>query len=87
MARAQITLDPERRARQRASDLGVTLAEYVRSLAARDLGERRSACSAAALFDLGESGGSDIAKNSDSANNKDEMIAQAFAFKRCGSRR
>jgi len=40
MARTQITMQPEiqRRARQRASDLGVSLAEYVRRLVARDPG-------------------------------------------------
>src|SRR5437879_4717747 len=39
-ARTQITLKPEmqRRARQRAGDLGVSLSEYVRRLLARDLG-------------------------------------------------
>ena len=38
MARTQITLEPEiqRRARQRAGDLGVSFAEYVRRLVARD---------------------------------------------------
>jgi hypothetical protein len=39
MSRTQITLDDEmqRRARRRASDLGVSLAEYFRRLVARDL--------------------------------------------------
>jgi hypothetical protein len=39
MARAQITLEPEfhRRARRRATDLGVSFAEYVRTLVVRDL--------------------------------------------------
>jgi len=39
-SRNQITLDPElqRRARKRASDLGISLAEYFRRLVARDLG-------------------------------------------------
>jgi hypothetical protein len=39
MSRTQITLPPEqqRLARQRASDLGVSLAGYVRRLLARDL--------------------------------------------------
>jgi hypothetical protein len=75
MARTQITLDPEmqRRARQRASDLGVSLAEYVRRLVARDLGGQKQIASPAAVFDLGASGKSDI------ANDKDAMIADAFA--------
>ena len=75
MSRTQITLDPEiqRRARRRAADLGVSLAEYVRRLVARDLGGPSSAANPAAVFDLGASGASDIAKN------KDTMLAEAFA--------
>src|SRR5437016_6136404 len=40
MSRTHITLDAEiqRKARQRASDLGISLAEYLRRLVARDLG-------------------------------------------------
>lgn len=74
MSRTQITLEPEmlRRARQRAGDLGVSLAEYLRRLVARDLGSRQTAVDPSCLFDLGSSGGSDI------ANNKDRMIAAAF---------
>jgi hypothetical protein len=85
MSRTQITLDPEiqRRARQRASDMGVSLAEYFRRLVARDLGGRQPASNPAMVFDLGASGGSDIAAN------KDEMLAKAFASegRRRGSRR
>jgi hypothetical protein len=75
MSRTQITLDPEmqRRARQRANDMGVSLAEYVRRLVARDLGGAPSTANPAALFDLGASGGSDI------ATNKHSMLAEAFA--------
>jgi hypothetical protein len=75
MSRTQITLEPEiqRRARQRASDMGVSLAEYVRRLVARDLGGMQPAANPSAVFDLGLSGGSDVAKN------KDAMIAEAFA--------
>lgn len=74
MARTQITLDPEiqRRARQRANDLGVSLAEYVRRLVARDLGGAPPSADPARIFDLGSSARSDI------ANNKDAMIAEAF---------
>jgi hypothetical protein len=74
MARTQITLDPEmqRRARQRASDLGCSLAEYVRRLVARDLGTPKAKVDVSSIFNLGNSGGSDIAKN------KDEMIGQAL---------
>ena len=75
MARTQITLQPEvqRRARQRASDLGVSLAEYVRRLVARDLGNEPAQADPALVFDLGASRRSDI------ANDKDPMIAEAFA--------
>jgi len=75
MARSQITLDPEvqRRARQRANDLGVSLAEYVRRLVTRDLGGTPPAASPSLVFNLGSSGGSNIARD------KDAMIAEAFA--------
>jgi hypothetical protein len=55
MARTQITLDPEiqRRARQRAGDLGVSLAEYIRQLLARDLGGSKSTADPSVVFDLG----------------------------------
>jgi len=74
MPRTQITLDPElqRRARQRANDLGCSLAEYVRRLVARDLGERRTKPDISMIFNLVNSGGSNIAKD------KDEMIGQAI---------
>jgi hypothetical protein len=75
MARTQITLEPEvqRRARQRASDLGVSFAEYVRRLMIHDLGAPRVATGLECVFDLGSSAGSDIAKD------KKSMIAEAFA--------
>ena len=83
MSRTQITLDPEiqRRARQRASDLGVSLAEYVRRLVARDLGSAQTKAAPVLVFDLGSSGGSDIAKD------KDAMIAEAFVSTHTNSRR
>ena len=78
MSRTQITLDPEiqRRVRQRASDMGLSLAEYVRRLVERDLGGSKSVVSPKAVFDLGASGGSDI------ANHKDAMLSEAFASER-----
>jgi hypothetical protein len=83
MSRTQVTLEPEiqRQARQRASDLGISLAEYVRSLVSRDLGASHKAVDPSALFDLGASGGSDIAAN------KDAMIAAAVATRREKSKR
>jgi hypothetical protein len=76
MSRTQISLDPEvqRRARQRAAKLGVSFAEYVRRVVERDLGPSPHARrGAAAVFDLGSSGGADVARD------KDEMVAAAFA--------
>ncbi len=74
MAKTQITLGTEmqRRARQRANDLGVSLAEYFRRLVARDLARPETAARVDRIFDLGSSGGSDI------ASQKDSMIAEAF---------
>lgn len=75
MSRAQISLEPEmqRRARQRASELGISLAEYVRRLVAGDLGGGKAGGDPTAVFDLGSSGGSDIARE------KRTMIGKAFA--------
>jgi hypothetical protein len=83
MSRTQIVLDPEmqRRARQRATDLGVSLAEYLRRLVARDLGGTHTKVDPASVFDLGSSKGSDIAKN------KDSMIAEAISSAPKHSRR
>lgn len=67
MVRMQISLPPQehRRARARAAELGISVAEYVRRLVARDLGPGRAASDPHALFDLGESRGSDIARHKD----------------------
>jgi hypothetical protein len=74
MSRTQITLDPEtqQRARQRARDMGLSLAEYIRRLVSRDLEGPHGASNPTILFDLGSSGGSDVARN------KDAMLAEAF---------
>lgn len=78
MARTQISLDPElqRRARRRASELGVSLAEYVRGLLAEDLGQRRAQADPSVVFDLGASQGGDIARD------KDRMVAEAVSAER-----
>ncbi|HEY1659106.1 MAG TPA: hypothetical protein VGG14_12215 [Candidatus Sulfotelmatobacter sp.] len=83
MARTQITLETEmqRRARQRASELSVSLSEYLRRLVARDLTSPIVATEVDRIFDLGDSGGSEIAKD------KDSMIAKSFAAKRRKRRR
>ena len=74
MTRTQIALDSEshRRARERAADLGISLAEYVRRLVERDLGAGEQQVDPSALFNLGNSGGSDIARY------KDEYIGEAI---------
>ncbi len=74
MARTQITLEPEmqRRARQRAGDLGISLAEYLRRLVERDLDRPPLLGDVACVFDLGSSAHSDMARN------KDARIAEAF---------
>jgi len=83
MARMQITLDTEvqRRARQRASDLGVSVAEYVRRLVTSDLGKRPAEADPAQVFDLGRSRGADIARH------KQAMIGAAMAAARLDTRR
>jgi len=83
MARTQITLETEmqRRARQRANDLGVSLAEYFRRLLERDLARPKTAAHVDLIFDLGSSGGSDIARQ------KDSLIAEAFRSTRRKLRR
>ncbi len=70
-----------RRARQRASELGVSLAEYVRRLVTRDLASPQTKVDVTCVFDLGNSGSSNIAKN------KAAMIADAFNSQRKSSRR
>jgi hypothetical protein len=74
MVRTQITLDAElqKSARQRANEIGVSLAEYVRRLVARDLTRPEANADVTSIFDLGSSGASDIARD------KDLMIAEAF---------
>jgi hypothetical protein len=74
MVRMQVTLESElqRKARRRASDMGVSLAEYVRRLVARDLARPEQKMDVSSIFDLGSSDGTDIAAN------KDAVIAEAF---------
>jgi hypothetical protein len=83
-ARIQITLPPEtqRQARQRAHDLGISLAEYVRTLVTRDLGRPAPTTDPSIIFDLGRS-----ATPTNIARQKDAMIAEAFGAVRSGTRR
>jgi len=73
MVRTQISLDRElrNRARRRAAELGVSLAEYIRRLLSRDLGSQPAAGDPTAVFNLGDSGGSDVAAD------KDSMLGEA----------
>jgi hypothetical protein len=75
MVRTQITLHRElqKRARRRASEIGVSFAEYVRQVVARDLASPQTEADVASIFDLGSSGGSNVARD------KRAMIADAFA--------
>lgn len=65
--RTQISLTPEehRKAKQRAAELGVSLAEYVRRVVAEDLRTVRLHGDVSLLFALGDSGGSNIAEHED----------------------
>jgi len=60
-------------ARVRAEELGISLAEYVRRLVAADLEGEEPPVDPSAVFNLGSSGGSDIARD------KDAMLREAFA--------
>ena len=73
MVRTQVALSSEdhRRAKDRAARMGISLAEYVRRVIARDLGASGAPSDASRLFDLGDSGGSDVARH------KDEYLAAA----------
>ena len=74
MARTQVSLEPElqRRARERAAQLGISFAEYVRRLVDQDLREPKRPVPPSLVFSLGRSGGTDIARD------KDELVADAI---------
>jgi hypothetical protein len=74
MVRTQIALDADahRRAKRRAADQGVSLAEYVRQAVDRDLGEQPKKGDISAIFGLFDSGGSDV------ASHKDEYLGDAM---------
>lgn len=75
MTRTQLSFEREmlQRAKRRAGELGISLAEYVRRLVADDLGHGSPSTDPSAIFDLGGSGGSDIAAQ------KDAMVGEAMA--------
>jgi len=74
MVRTQITLDAatHRRAKRKAAELGVSLSELARRAFARELDEREAPRGdITAIFDLGNSRGSDVARH------KDQYLAEA----------
>jgi hypothetical protein len=73
-ARTQITMDPEmqRRAQAKAAELGISFAEYVRRLVARDVGEPKPKADISMIFDLIDEG-----PPTNIARDKDEMIGDA----------
>jgi hypothetical protein len=78
MTRTQISLELSmlRSARGRAGELGVSLAEYIRRLVARDLEGPPRSGDPSIVFNLGSSSGSDVGRD------KDDMIAEAIASTR-----
>jgi|SRR5438552_15575263 len=73
-ARTQITLDlqTQRRARAKAAELGISFAEYLRRLVARDLGEPKPKADVSIVFDLGASD-----EPTDITNDKDKLVGEA----------
>jgi hypothetical protein len=74
MSRTQLslTLEQHRKARKRAEELGISLSEYVRRLVDQDLQGIPRPADVSAIFDLGRSGGSNIAVH------KDEYVGEAL---------
>ena len=72
--RTQITLESEQhqRARAKAASLGISLAEYLRRLVDRDLGNLDVANDASAIYDLGHGGDSEVGQE------KDRMLGEAI---------
>ena len=72
--RTQITMDPElrRRAQAKAAELGLSLAEYVRRVIARDLGEVKPKAHVSVVFDLGASG-----ESTNITRDKDKLLGEA----------
>ena len=64
MVRTQITLDADahRRAKRRAAELNISLAEYFRQVLDHDLGEQPKG-DISAIFNLSASGASDVSSN------------------------
>jgi hypothetical protein len=73
--RTQITLDPEtqRRAQAKASELGISFAEYIRRLLADDLEQLKPKADVSLTFDIVDEGPS-----TNVARDKHKMIAEAI---------
>lgn len=73
-ARTQITMDPElqRRAQAKASELGISFAEYIRRLVAGDLGDSVHRPDISSLFNLIDEG-----PPTNIARDKDKMLGEA----------
>ena len=82
MARMQISIEPDlqREMRRKAAELGISIAEYVRQLIGQDLGNHAPTADASRVFNLGRSGGTNIARD------KDQLVAAAIVQHR-GRRR
>ncbi|HEX9698890.1 MAG TPA: hypothetical protein VGD06_05460 [Acidobacteriota bacterium] len=78
MSRTQISIDLEtkRRARKRASELGISFAQYIRGLVARDLETPSRDADPSLVFDLGTSCNTDIARD------KDVLVGRAVSAER-----
>ncbi len=81
LQRTQVMLEAEehRRARTRAAELGISLAEYVRRLVRADLEGATPPNDRRVLFGLGDSGGSDVARH------KDAYLAEAVVGQQRGA--
>lgn len=77
MVRTQILLAAEehRRAKARAAELGISLAEYVRRAIRSDLAVPPPKPDASEIIGMFDSGGSDVARH------KDEYLAEAVGAK------
>lgn len=76
MVRTQISLEGEahRRARGRAAELGISLAEYIRRLIDADLGGQGGGqADLEEVTDLGDGGPTDV------STEKDRLLSEAFA--------
>lgn len=64
----------QRRAHERAAELGISFAEYVRRIVMRDLGEGETRADVSMVFDLVRGG-----PETDVARNKDRMVGEAVS--------